>query len=94
VAEHLGFQQRLRQRGAVDRHQGPVSPPAVLVNELGNYLFAGAALATDKDGRVGAGDLAGEIHRLPEERRNPDQRDLVAVPDLLHQLDPEVLGFA
>ena len=84
VAEHLALEQRLGQRGAVDRHQRPARPPAVLVDELGDDLLAGAALAADEHRGVGGGHLAGQLDRLAEERRDPDQRDLVAVAVLLH----------
>ena len=39
-AEQLGLQQRFDQRGAVDRHERPVPPPAQLVNLAGDQLLA------------------------------------------------------
>src|SRR6266576_7058950 len=48
VPEHLGFEECFRERGAVDRDEGPAGTPAVLVNELGDELLARAALAGDE----------------------------------------------
>jgi len=39
VPEHLGFEECFRERGAVDRDEGPAGTPAVLVDELGDELL-------------------------------------------------------
>ena len=49
MAEEFRFQEGLRQRGAVDRHEGSVSTRAGLVDRVGEHLFARAALAEQQD---------------------------------------------
>jgi hypothetical protein len=55
VAEKLALEQRLRHGGAVDRHERPVGPRAATVQRASNQLLAGAALAGDEAGGLGAG---------------------------------------
>jgi len=93
VAEHLGFEQRLGEGGAVDRDQRFAGAAAVLVNELGDDFLAGAALSADKDGGIGGRDLAGQLDRLTEEGRDADQGDGVAVAMLLQHLLAELAGL-
>ena len=93
VPEHLALEQRLGQRGAVDRHQEPARATAVLVDELSDDLLAGAALAADHHRCIGGRDLPRQLHGLAEQGRDSDQGNLVAVAVLLHQLDAEILGF-
>ena len=52
VAEQLGFEQRLGQRRAVDRHERRRRARALIVDHPDDELLAGAALAVDQDGRV------------------------------------------
>ena len=78
VAEHLGFEQRLRQRGAVDRHHLLLDAAAVRVDELRDHFLAGARFAGDEHRGVGRGDLAGQLDRLAEERRDADERSPAA----------------
>ena len=55
VAENLALEQRLGNRGAVDRHKRHLRARAELVDGLGHQLLAGARLAPDEnDGLVGA----------------------------------------
>ena len=49
MAEEFRFQEGLRQRGAVDRHEGSVSTWAGLVDGVREHLFARAALAEQQD---------------------------------------------
>ena len=53
VAEELGLEQRLGNRRAVDRDEGPVGPRAQRVQRAREELLAGAALAFEQHGRVG-----------------------------------------
>ena len=55
VAEQLGFEQRLRDGGAVDRDERPVAVGAGPVDGDGQQFLAGAALAADEHGGVGLG---------------------------------------
>jgi hypothetical protein len=64
------------------------------VDELGNDLFASAAFSADEHRCISGGHFAGQVNGLPEERRYADQRDLVAVAVLFHELYPQVLGLA
>src|SRR6185503_818942 len=93
VAEHFRLEERLGQGRAVDRYQGPIGPAAVLVNELGDDLLTGTAFSADEHRGIGARNLARQVNRFAEERRDADQGDFVAVTDLIHQLNPEVLSF-
>jgi hypothetical protein len=54
VSEELGLDERGRQRGAVDAHEGLVASSAVVVNALGHEPLAGSGLAVEQDGRRGA----------------------------------------
>ena len=64
VAEHLRLEQPLGDAGAVDRDEGSGGPRALLVDRLGDELFARAALATDQDGDLGVDGVSqGAQHR-------------------------------
>ena len=52
VAEELAFEQRLGQRGAIDRHARLVGACAVAMNGARHQLFARSALAEDQDGNL------------------------------------------
>src|SRR5690606_28459361 len=62
VAEQLGFEQGFGNGGAVDRDEGLVGALTAGVDVFGNDFLAGAALAGDEDGGVGASDLVGHAH--------------------------------
>ena len=62
VAEQLGLQQPLGQRAAVQRNKGPVGAAGAGVQQARHDLLAGAALAGDQDGGVGAGDALDGAH--------------------------------
>jgi hypothetical protein len=55
VAEHLRLQQLMRNRRAVDRHEGAPAPCRQVVDRPRDDLLAGAALARDQNGRIGRG---------------------------------------
>ena len=61
VAEQFGFDQFLRQAGAIDFQVGRVASRAELVDEAREMVFAGAALAGDEHGGGGVGDFAGQF---------------------------------
>src|SRR5690348_17894277 len=79
MAEHLRLEQRLRQRGAVDRHHWATGAPAVAMNELGDELLTGAALTADHDRRVRCCYLARKLDRSPKGSGHPKQQDAIAV---------------
>ena len=61
VAEQLGFQQVLRDRGAVDGDEGLLRAVGAAVNVARQHLLAGPAFAGDEHGGVGTRDLLGEL---------------------------------
>ena len=50
MAEQLGLDQRVRERGRIDGHERLVTARALPMNGAGDQLLAGAALAGDDDG--------------------------------------------
>jgi hypothetical protein len=64
------------------------------MDELGNELLTGAALAHDHHGGIRAGHAPSQLHGLSERRRDAKQGDLVAIPVLLEKLDPEISRLA
>jgi len=79
VPEELGLEQRLRERGAVDRDEGPLGPRAAVVNGAGDQLLAGPGLAQEQDGRLGRGRPGRQAVDLHHLGREPDDV-LEAVP--------------
>ena len=61
VAEELGLEQVLRQRGAVHRDEGLRRPRAVGVDGAGDQLLAGAGLAQHEDVGLGPGGLLDKV---------------------------------
>jgi hypothetical protein len=61
MAEELGFDQIVRQRGAIHCDEWTVAAATPLVDRTSNDLFAGAALAFDQDRHLGCGDLPNEL---------------------------------
>ncbi len=66
---------------------------AVLMDELGDDFLARSALTADEHRGVGRGHFPGEIDGLAKQRRDADQRDLVAVAVLFHELHAQVLSL-
>src|SRR2546426_90487 len=56
VAEQLGFEQPVWDRGAVDLDERPLTSPRRRVNRPGDEILADAALAPEQNGGVGVGD--------------------------------------
>ena len=68
VAEQLALDQLLGERGAVERHVGPLGPGARMVDRAGDELFAGAALAGDEDRGLCRCHLGRAVQSLPKDR--------------------------
>ena len=66
VAEQLAFQQAVAQRGAVDPHEGAQGPPALVVDQQGDQLFARSALAADQHRHRRGGDPLGQRDGLEQ----------------------------
>ena len=75
VAEQLALQQRLRNGGAGDVHEGAVGPLRGVVDRLGDDVLADARLALQQHrrGRRG-GDLLDHVEDGAHRRRAADQR--------------------
>src|SRR5207249_4064933 len=74
VAKQLGLEDRLGDRGAVDRDERALRARAVVVHRAGEELLAGAALAEQQHGRLGRRRLLDDVHRAaPRERRADDR---------------------
>src|SRR5205085_4196787 len=63
VPEQLGFEQAVRDGGAVHLDEWPLRPPRRCVNRPGNEVLADAALAAQQHGSVGDGDT---LHHAPD----------------------------
>ncbi len=59
VAEQLRLQQRLRQRGAVERDERTAGPGRAAMDETGDHFLAGARLSRQQHRRLGGRDLRG-----------------------------------
>jgi hypothetical protein len=90
VAEELGFDERGREGGTVDRDEGAVATPAPTMERVGEQSLAGAGLTEEQDGRVRRRDLLDPSEDLAEPRARPD--DLVE-PARLANLLAEVGCF-
>ena len=93
VAEQLGLEQVLGDRGAVDRDEAAAAAPARLVDAAGEQLLAGAAGAEQHHRDVGIGDPLDGARDLRHFGRGGDHRAEhgAVVADLL--LEPPVLGL-
>ena len=84
VAEELGVDRSLGDRAAVHREIFPVLAAAVLVDDLRDVLFAGAAFPGDEDGQVRGGDGDRHLQRTVQRGIIPD--DVVFVFESLQIL--------
>src|SRR2546426_3650979 len=64
MAEELGLEQPLRDRGAVDLDERLSAPYRCRVDGTGDEVFAHTALAPDQNRRVGVGDADRKSTRL------------------------------
>ena len=80
--EQLRLEQRLDDRGAVDGNEGPLAPPAQLVNLPRHELLAGARFAFDEHREIGRGHALDAVaHGANREARSDERRRAVhAVP--------------
>ena len=86
VAEELRLDQRFWQRAATDLDERLPRPERVVVDRLRDELLAGARLAADEDGRVGARHLHDLLADLPHRAaRSEDVREIVAFAQLVTQ---------
>jgi hypothetical protein len=72
VAEELALEQRLRDRRAVDGHEGPRGPRGEPVDRAGRDLLARAALAREEDGGIDGRHLADRGEHLLHARARPE----------------------
>ena len=72
MAEQLALEQRLGQRGAVDRDEGGRGPRAVAMDRVRRELLARAALAQDQDRRLRGRDPRDELVDLAHRRALAD----------------------
>jgi len=61
MAEQFTFEQPLRQRGAVEGDERPVSPVAVLVDVASEHFLAGTAFTLNEDSGAGGGNLSDHL---------------------------------
>ena len=80
VPEQLGLEQRLRDAGAVDRHEGRLAARAVRVNRAGHDFLARAALAGDEDLGVRPSDALDLRFQFCDRRALPDQLTVSVLP--------------
>ena len=77
VAEEVGLDEGLGDRGRVDGDEGPLAPRPLMVDGPRDELLASAALSGDQYGRRRAGDLRDEAVELLDRGMAPD--DLVEI---------------
>ncbi len=65
VAEELGFEERLRNRRAVDRHKGLIAAPSLLMDRTCNNLLARSALSADQYIGLAVGNLSDQLGDSP-----------------------------
>src|SRR5207248_6428910 len=68
MAEELGFQQALWQRGTVNRNERAGGARTIGVYRLRYELFPGARFAAEENTRLGAGGLLRQLQGLLERR--------------------------
>lgn len=59
MTKQFTFEQRFRQRRAVDFNERPLCPPRIVVNRSGNQLFPGAAFTANQDAGLRKGNFGG-----------------------------------
>ena len=72
VAEELGLDQLLRDRGAVDLHEPLAAAQAVAMNGAGDELLADAALAEQQHRGIGRRGALDRVPHLPQRAALPD----------------------
>ena len=74
VAEQFAFQQRIGNRGAIDREELTRNARAMLIQCTGDQLFAGAALAANQHGHILRRNAADSLVHLLHLRAVADER--------------------
>ena len=95
-AEEFRLQQRLRQRGAIDRDERSVFARRVAVNETRHHLFASSRLAANQHAGLRIGDARDEIDDALHLRRVADHQSIGVLPQhsLLQRAVLVFEGFA
>ena len=91
VAEQLALEDVLAQGRAVERHERPLLPRAVLVDRLGHQLLARAGLALDQHGGVGRRDPLQPVDHLVHLRAVADdalEAELLVEPAVQLRVGP------
>ncbi len=78
VAEQLGLEEGVGDRGEIDRHEGLVASRALVVDGARHQLLAGAALRGDEHGGVRLRDLGDHLVE-PDHLRVPPHELVEAV---------------
>src|SRR5207344_1209538 len=90
----LALEERLGERGAVDRHERALAAAAVRVDRLGDQFFSGAALARDEHRRVRRRDAHDAAEHLADDTGPADDvLELVAILELARE-DRDLAGEA
>ena len=87
VAEYLAVEQVLRQAAAVQRDEGMLVAPAVVVEAARHQLLAGAGLAEDQHVGRGVADVGDQLAQRLDRRRAADDplRQVLAAGQLATQ---------
>jgi hypothetical protein len=78
VAEELGLEQAVRNRGAIDLDERPVAASRVRMDGAGDEVFPDAALAPDQDCRVRVRDVLDDRPDGLHLRASVHQRDALS----------------
>src|ERR1700691_1010033 len=73
MAEHLGLQQLVGNRRAIDRHESAPAPRRQGMDRPRDDFLAGAALARDQHGRIGGGNALDQGPQLDYARMLADE---------------------
>ncbi len=73
MAEQLAFDEVLRQRPAIDRHERLIGPQALLVEGSGDEFLAGPGFAEDQHARMCRGHFGDKLADAIHVRRIADQ---------------------
>ena len=92
MAEQFGFQQRLRQGGAIECHEGTTRPARGCVDMSRQHLLAGPTFAGDEQRGIGACERGRAFHQLDHGRVAVDRRIGRGTRGLEHGGDQVGLG--
>lgn len=73
VAEEFVFDEIIRNRAAIDRHEGLPAARAEIVNGARGQLFAGTGFALDQNRHIARGHTPNERLHLKKRGRGPDE---------------------